>query len=347
MNSDKKPLEDETKYILRREMLQVGDVICTREDTPTSNLIRKILSCDYSHVLLCIAESSCIHADADGVHSLNTQRLLLDGKDDFKVLRPKAISPDSIKKVIQYARIKIGTEYSKFDAGKSGLSRKLKTPLKIESQYQFCSRLVAEAFRSGGMNFPMEPSLCTPADILESNHFDEVTDVVRAAEFEEVKFSEDDSKNSILKQSLITNKILSSARELFKTKEIQNFEDLLRWVIKIPEHDTAVSEIIINSGYLTMWADDVIKNPNRYFKTNYPSAEVRKILSVEGLNYELKIAKSDLHRYDHSRIEHLKLYKNHEFETFFQLVNLYQTLVSLALQRIELFTWLLRKKSEE
>lgn len=99
MNSESKNSEGENKvsvvknkYILRVEDLQPGDVICTREDKPTSHLIRQSLSCDYSHVLLCIAESSCIHADGDGVHSINLQRLLLDNKDDFKVLGLKAKS---------------------------------------------------------------------------------------------------------------------------------------------------------------------------------------------------------------------------------------------------------------
>lgn len=334
------------KFILRREMLQAGDVICTREDTPTSNLIRKSLSCDYSHVLLYISTSSCIHADGDGVHSLNIQRLLLDNESDFKVLRPKLISTESANSTIQYARRMIGTEYSKFDAGKSGFARKFKSQLKIESKYQFCSRLVAEAFDAGGNRFFSEPSICTPADILESEFFEVVSSVVRQATPEEIEFSEDKSKDSISKQKIITNNILASARDLFSTKDVQTFEDLLRWVIKNPQHDSKVSSIVMDSGYLTMWAEDVIKNPYRYFKTNYPSKHVINSLPVDWLNFELALANGDTERYEKNRVEHRILYEMHPLDTVYQQVNLYQTLVSLSLQRAELFNWLIKEKTK-
>lgn len=349
MNTENKASEDKTsenKFILRTEILKIGDVICTREDTHTSNLIRKSLSCDYSHVLLYISASSCIHADGDGVHSLNIQRLLLDNVSDFKVLRPKSISAESTNSAIQYARRMVGTEYSKLDAGKSGFARKFKSPLKIESKYQFCSRLVAEAFDAGGNRFFSEPSICTPADILESEFFDVVSDVARQATPEEIEFSEDKSKDSISKQKLITNKILASARGLFATKDVQTFEDLFRWVIKNPQHDSEVSSIIMDSGYLTMWAEDVIKNPYRYFKTNYPSQNIINSLPFEWLNFELDLANDDVKRYEKNRIEHRILYEMHPLDTVYQQVNLYQTLVSLSLQRVELFNWLLEEKTK-
>ena len=176
------------KFILETSLLQAGDVICTREDSQetqfnhminrvilffnndchrvsfkriategrllrssSSHLVRKSLSCDYSHVLLYVADSSCIHADAQGVHSVNTQRVMLNSKVDFKVLRhipAQNLNAESIDNICNYARSKVGTEYSKIDAAKSGISRKTKKKLKIRSRYQFCSRLVAESFVS-------------------------------------------------------------------------------------------------------------------------------------------------------------------------------------------------------
>jgi hypothetical protein len=79
------------KFILDFDLLRVGDIVCTRDAAATSKLIRSALSCDYSHVLLCVANSSCIHADGDGVHSINMQRLLFDNVDDVKILRHKLI----------------------------------------------------------------------------------------------------------------------------------------------------------------------------------------------------------------------------------------------------------------
>lgn len=181
---------------------------------------------------------------------------------------------------------------------------------------------MAEAFDAGGVRFFPEPSLCTPADILESSFFEEVVDAVREAETEEIEFALDDSKNSISKQTIITNKTLSAARNLFSTKDIQTFEDLLRWLIENPENDAKISSIITDSGYLTMWADDIIKNPYRYFKENYSSDEIIKSLSIDGLKRELRLACGDERRYESNRIEYRTLYGMHELDTIYQQVNL-------------------------
>ena len=345
MNTEEKLSIKKQKFILNTKLLKIGDVICTRDDTPISKLIRTSLPSEYSHVLLYVSDSSCIHADGDGVHSFNTQRLLLDNEDDFRVLRPKEITQDAVNKVVEYARLKIGTEYSKIDAGKSGIARKRKSKLKIDSRYQFCSRLVSEAFDAGGSKFFQTPSLCTPADVLESDFFEVVVDVVRIAEPEEIQFALDVTKNSIAKQTKITNRILSDVRALCSTKNIQTIEDLIKLVVFHPEYDQKVSSIIQMSGYLTMWADDVVKNPGRYFRTNYPTDAVIDLLTIDWVGYELNLAKDDFHRYEKNRLDFRKIYESRRLDTIYQFINLYQTLVSLSLQRIELFEWLHEKKS--
>lgn len=337
------------KYILKSELLKIGDVICTRDEKATSKLIRKTLSCDYSHVLLYVADSSCIHADGDGVHSLNIQRLLHDHPEEFKILRHKVVGNLEEAAAIEfckYARSKVGTEYSKMDAAKSGVARKINRKLKIDSNYQFCSRLVAESFAASNLDIFDDATLCTPADILENKDFEEVKDAVREALPEEIEFADDESKDSISKQTKITNSILNDARAIFNTKKIQAIEDLYTWVIDHPESDEVISQLFANSGYLTMWADDVIKCPDRYFKTNYPSDDVIRILNKEGLYREKRMAERDFQRFNEERIKLFYLYQEHQNKTFFGQVNLYQVLVSLALQRLELFNWLIAKKSK-
>jgi hypothetical protein len=296
-----------------------------------------------------VADSSCIHADGKGVHSFNIQRLLHDRPEEFKVLRHKVLGnldEAAAIELCKYARSKVGTEYSKIDAAKSGVARNTKKKLKINSDYQFCSRLVAESFAASKLAIFDDPTLCTPADILDSDDFEEVVDVVRQALPEEIEFSEDKSKDSVDKQTKITNAILGDARALFNTKKIQSLENLYKWVVDHPESDAAINQLFSKSGYMTMWADDVIKCPWRYFKTSYPHEDIVRVLNEEGLLREKKMAEQDAKRFNEERVKFAFLYERHQGDTFLGQVNLYQVLVSLALQRLELFKWLLAKKAE-
>lgn len=333
------------KFILETSLLQAGDVICTREDSPSSLLVRKSLSCDYSHVLLYVADSSCIHADAQGVHSINTQRIMLDSKVDFKVLRhipAQNLNAESIDKICNYARSKVGTEYSKIDAVKSGILRKTKKKMKIRSRYQFCSRLVAESFEFGACRFFDPATLCTPADILESKSFREIEGVVREATADEIEFANNVSRNTMAKQTAITNSILQDARAITR-KDIQTFEDLFQAVIDSPELDEPMEALIKNSGYLTMWATDIINNPWRYFRNNYLSIDLFQLLHLEGVERELKMAKDDQKRYNSMRLSLLNVHESAPRKTFEQHIILYQVLQSLADQRVALFEWLREK----
>lgn len=334
------------KFILNTDHLLVGDIICTREDSRTSRLIRKSLSCDYSHVLIYVAHASCIHADSDGVHSINTQRLLFDHPSDAKVLRYSSnpvLSDEQRNKICMYAKSKIGTEYSRPDAVKAGMARKLKRPLKIETKYQFCSRLVAETYSHAGYDFLRDPTVCTPADVLDSALFANVDNVTREATREEIDFANDASIDSITKQTKITNNILRGAKIITK-KDVQTFEDIFQEVIEHPEHDESIARLIYESGYLTIWADDVIKSPYRYFKRHYVDDHIIDSLKIEGINLELNMARVDADRFDKMRLSLNSIYEKYQRKTLVQQINLYQALQLLAMQRIELFEWLMEQK---
>ncbi|WP_454807465.1 YiiX/YebB-like N1pC/P60 family cysteine hydrolase [Paraburkholderia fungorum] len=336
------------KYILDVSLLKFGDIVCTRENTPISKLIRKSLSCEYSHVLLYAADSSCVHADGEGVHSINTQRLLMDHPSDFMVLRLNSLAQAEqreLNEVCQFSRSMIGTEYSKFDAARSGAARKFKRTVNIDSKYQFCSRLIAESYANAGHSFFENPSQCTPADILESTDFFEIKGVVREASTEEIEFALDDSKNKVSKQTIITNKILSESRYR-SNKNIQTFGDLLEEVISDENFDVQALEIIEKSGYLTMWADDVVDNPFRYFKTTYKNEIVILSLDDVGIERELKMAQFDAERHNSERLKLVCINNQAPRRTLERIIVLYQVLQSLALQRIELFEWLQSRRSE-
>ncbi len=333
------------KYILKPEMLKVGDVICTRAATKTSRAIRKALSCDYSHVLLYVSDSSCIHADSSGVHSLNIQRLLFDHIDDVKVFRLKDANGAVIDKAVEFARRKVGTEYSKIDAARSGVARSVKSKVGIDSKYQFCSRLVAEAFEAGGVFIVEVASLCTPADVPLAACFDAVSDTARVAHPKEIAFALDETKDTIAKQTKITNVIFSSARRILGTDSVQTWEDLVSQLIEQPDADEEIAAMIRESGYMTtIWAEDMFKEPGRYFKSNYGADDALRFVSIAGIEKELGMARRDLEKYNQGRLVWADLYAKFPLTTFFDQLMLSQLLVSLSLQRIELFDWLGQRK---
>ncbi len=333
------------KYLLNCDSLQIGDVICTREDAPVSHTIRKALSCEYSHVMIYVAHSSCVHADGDGVHSINTQRVIFDDPSDVIVLRHKLaenMAPEELENICAYPRSKVGTEYSVSDAIKAGIYAKSKLKPIVDSKYQYCSRLVAESFGHAGIDVSAEPSLCTPADIQKHPDFKKIDGAVREATPEELEFAADKSRDTISKQTKITNEIIKASQKILG-KNVQTFEDIYRELVASPANDEKIESLIQGSGYLTIWADDVLKCPYRYFKTNYPNDAVIKNLNPDGLRLELSMAEKDLERFNIQRLNLFALNNRFPRKVFEQQINLYQTLVSLALQRQELFRWLLKE----
>lgn len=335
------------KFIINPATLKIGDITLTREDAPISKTIRKSLSCDYSHVLLYVGHFSCIHADGDGVHSINMQRVLFDDESDIKVIRHSNpdLPQETLDKACKYARSRIGTEYSTADAVRSGISRKLNKPPKLDPKYQFCSRLVAESYAYAEIYIHDDPAWCTPADILESNQFVEIYNVTKIATQAEIEFSKNEEKNTISKQTKITNSIMSAAKSI-TGRDIQTFDELLIEVIKNPKIDNEVASLIEQSGYLKIWADDIIKSPYRYFKHDYEHMESIDSVDLEFIETELGMARRDMTRFEEMRSSLVNLIRNFgKRETILQHIVLYQVLWSLAHQRVELFEWLLSKKT--
>jgi len=97
-------------HLLDTSRLLHGDIVLTAQDAKTSKAIRRLTGSAFSHAMLYVDEGSVIHSDQQGVHSQNTQRLLLDTRDAAMVLR-LARRPDktTIRKICDYARSAVGT----------------------------------------------------------------------------------------------------------------------------------------------------------------------------------------------------------------------------------------------
>ena len=221
-------------YLLDRTKLKQGDIILTRSNKKNSRLICKITKSDYSHAILYAGETSYIHSDIDGVHSGNIQRLLIDELRFAKVVRLE--DQVVIKKAIKYARLQVGTSYSKYSAANAYT----KIFSKLDEKKQFCSRLVAKAFESAGIRLVSNSDTCLPQEIADSKFVREIKDCVYEAREEEIEFAL--SYNPIEKQSEITNYILKSARKLMGSK-IQSLSDITSNLINDPTFDNEITEI--------------------------------------------------------------------------------------------------------
>lgn len=246
-------------YLINIDKIEAGDIILTRSNSEISQLVRRLTKSEFSHAILYVGVSSCIDSDGYGVQSQNLQRLLFENTTDVKVLRLKSVEDrNKIPDAIVFARQKIGTEYS-IDEAKVALLKK-----EIEAQQpnrQFCTRFVAQAYESAGIKLVDNADYCNPEELLKSELLIELKDALRNASAAEVEFAQ--SESPLKKQQEIHNTIFSSARKLTKA-DIQTFEQLSKYVLENPDKEPAISKIIEDSGYLTMWQMDTESNPWHY-----------------------------------------------------------------------------------
>jgi len=244
-------------YIIDIKKIEVGDIFLTRSNSRISQLVRQLTKSEFSHAVLYVGVSSCIESDGPGVQSQNLQRLIFENLSDIKILRIKN-EKNRISDAIVFARQKIGTEYSLEEAKLALLEKQKKAN---EPNRQFCTRFVAQAYQSAGVNIVENPDYCTPEDLINSEFLVEIKEALRKATKAEIKFAKSDSP--LEKQQKIHNEIFKKARKISDV-DIQTFEQLSKYVLENPEKEPQITKIIKDSGYLSMWRMDTDNNPWHY-----------------------------------------------------------------------------------
>ncbi|WP_370558196.1 YiiX/YebB-like N1pC/P60 family cysteine hydrolase [Edwardsiella tarda] len=303
-------------YLFDRNKLEPGDIILTRSKEKNSSLICNITKSDFSHAILYVGGSSYIHSDLNGVHSGNIQRLLVDKTQYAKVFRIN--NPEAIGQAIIYARSQIGTPYSKASAANAFI----KVAPSIDERKQYCSRLVAKAFESAGITLVSNSDACLPQEIADSMLVHEVKDCLYQAREEEIEFAK--SYNPIAEQSKITNHIFAAAKKLFHD-DIYSFDDIIIALIKNPLHDSKLTEIVEDSGYLALWQHELKTNPWRYdvnlFRDKFGANAYTIAVKELNIVHEL-LARFNLN---------LEIYNNiqskHNFKYIRQQISLYEQLI--------------------
>lgn len=327
--SKSSPMPGERKYILETDKMLPGDIVLTARNSWTSKLIRKATAGEFSHAILYVGNGSYIHSDADGVHADNTQRLLLDGESSAKVFQLVNREPVTVEKLCTFARTQIGKAYSVPEAAKS---RKLRSKLnEDESNRQFCSRLVAQAYSFAGVSVVTNPDYCYPTDIPSSKLLKEIEGCVREATESEIRFANSDSPLKI--QAEATNYILESVRKL-SGQDVQTFDQLVSFLLQNRQYDDAVCEIVKQSAYLYLWQIDCERNPWRYDPVVFLALNISSELKTETAKDELHAAEQQLRQYEFMRAQYVNLWQRAQLRYIALEIQLYMTLVDLTKKRI-------------
>jgi len=288
--------------------MRVGDIVFTTTNQLQSKIIRKTLKSDYSHVLLYVSLGSCIHADSQGVHSINTQRLMFEDATNVFVKRHSQTvnwEHKYLSLLCNYARSKVGTEYSVPEAIKAGFFAKF-PHIKVakHSSLQYCSRLVGETYNKANLNVVDNPDFCTPADIFNSKQLIDVENFLVIAKEGDLEFANDIKRNKIQRQTEITNHLFDEIRTRVNS-QIQDWDDIFNHIIKFEQDDELVSKIIEKSTYLDMWKDELNDNPWRYSQKHL--ALINPPISI--LERELQMASDDKDRFLSGYIYYKEMYE--------------------------------------
>lgn len=308
----------DNKYIIDTTDLKKGDIIFSTSFTLISKTIRYFTTSDYSHVMLYTDDNSIIHADGNGVHAYNTQRLTFDDESHSIVYRLKdEVSDTDINKVVNYMRRLIGRPYSTFEAM---LTKFYKGDFK--SKKLFCSRLVAQAYAEIDKNLTKSTDYCSPEEMRTSPILEKVMIPLRKLKnYEKEIILTTNDKPAI--QAEITNILFTNIINLTSNKSLYDFETLSYFLVKNQNYDKEISNIIRDSGYLTIWVDELKDNAPLYDNELYS-----KLISYEQKILFSTSSLDGLTRYENMHNIHLKLYSQYQLKTFKDLLILYSILVN-------------------
>ena len=269
------------KYVYNLAKLIPGDIILVRyPNDELSQKIREATHSEYSHAILYVGRSSYIEASTR-VGARNLSRLLFDDTTDTCVLRIKEdyLSPITINAAIYYARFVVGNPYALADV--------VRMEHGITDRYtenaQLCTRLVAKAYAFSGLKIVDNVEMCTPQQLMESEYVTVHRDFCREAKDFDLNFA---ATYDVIDDMIKATETLFDSLKSFNGGRIRNMNDLSEYVLRNPQDDEKIVELVKQSGYLDVL--NIEEEKNRY---NY---DVEEFFSLYGDNaYEAAISALD------------------------------------------------------
>ncbi len=238
--------------------LKVGDIILSTSPGWEGDLVRWGTKSDISHAMLYVAPSSVMDSTGDGVHARNIDKMFFEDDCALYAYRTKEATPsDKLQTIIEFVRLRTGARYSYIEAATS----LLRLPLK-GSSLQFCSRLVATAYESAGVQVVSGSHFfCTPENLKSSDFLtliDGAVEVVSQDEIEHLRAEGD----STIGMREATNRLLELARKVWPL--LSTLNDVESFVIKNPAKDMKIADAYKRSGYLQYYKVELQRFPWRY-----------------------------------------------------------------------------------
>lgn len=317
-------------------LIQPGDVVLTTTPEPVSRTIRVVIGADISHAMICVGKSSVIDSTGDGVHARNLERLILEPDCAGYVLRPvNPLTTEQLHSIVLFARAAVGTRYSMTGAAKSVLAGF------VAGRRQFCSRLVAQAYRNADVHLVSDADFCHPGELLKSAVLIEVPHVLRdLTPDEENDWREDIDNVQSMRDS--TNALLREARKL--SAEIESLNDIDAYLVEHPEADDHLVHALRSSRYLELWRDEFERNSWQYhvaFMEAHNGSAERKQRYCEGLLADEKVFRN---RFVLNHAGYVTVNTFHPRQYFSLQVELYDLLTQFHTRRIKAATaWLERR----
>lgn len=328
---------------IKFETLKPGDIILTASPTKLGKAIQLATQGSVSHAMIYVQYGSIIDSTSEGVQARNLQREFLDDSDDVFAFRMKDEQPEHvIAKVVDFARSEIGTRYSTTDAVRTVLGRG-----KPRNKREFCSRLVARAYHSAGIQLVPNKDFCSPEDLRVCPLLIELPDIWEPVTVDEVARMVG-RPNPVAATRDAQNAVLEVARELDDT--IENFQDLDRLVWEHPEWDGTIANAYRDSGYLDLWKYELQTHPWRYDLSAMESMQdAANLADLRSYCVEtIREAYSGGKRFSINLMHYRKAQSVAQRETLDLLVDLYETLVQNDSSRREVaHAWLLKNFPED
>jgi hypothetical protein len=288
-----------------------------------------------------VQHGSFIDSTRNGVQASSFQRELFEDDERAFLFRLKnQPSPHVLEQIINYARAEVGTRYSIVEAARS--VAKIRKP---RSRRQFCSRLVAQAYKMAGIELVPDADYCSPEDLRRSPLLKELS-----VEFEPVSVEElawrSESPNPIQIMHDAQNAVLDAARSV--DPDVENFDDLHNLLLSRPECDELIAAALESSGYLDIWQIEVEKHPWRYIPGLIDGISASSEDMCEYCVSIIKEAYSGGVRFAINLVQAQALQRQHPRKAFCLVITLYEKLVRMDEDRREIaYDWLQRHYPEQ
>lgn len=319
--------------------VEPGDILFTARPGKLSKSIRFASGGTVSHAIICVQHGSFIDSTTEGVQARNFQREIFEDNEQIYHFRLKEPADREIlAKITDFARAEVGARYSIREAVRSVMGT-----AKPRTKRQFCSRLVARAYKHAGIDLVSDADYCSPEDLKRSPLLLEIPIATREVPENEL-LHRAANRDPIKETHDAQNAILEVARSF--DPDIENFEDIFSLLVNRPDLDDAIAAVLVDSGYLEIWRIETEKHPWRYNSNLINKMTTPKETAAlrEYCIDAVQEAYSGGFRFAHNLVGLRNLLNQFPRRSFALEVELYETLVQNDQNRREIaYDWLLKQ----